>query len=82
MGLSIRAFATPSAPALRASGQLWCSTLAAVRSTASRWDLGHRRYLLRRSNHESFVDLTRESALLYCADLPRLTLDHPSWGLD
>ena len=49
MGLSIRAFATPPARALRASGQLWCSTLAAVRSTASRWDLGHRRYRLKRS---------------------------------
>ena len=49
MGLSIRASATPPAPALRASGQLWCSTLAAVRSTASRWDLGHTRYLLSRS---------------------------------
>jgi hypothetical protein len=49
MGLSIRASATPLAPALRASGQLWCSILAASRSTALRWDLRHRKYFFRRS---------------------------------
>jgi hypothetical protein len=49
MGLSIGAFTTPPPLALRASGQLWCSTLAGAMSTASRWDLGHRSYLLRRS---------------------------------
>lgn len=43
-----------------------------------RWDRGHRRYLLKRSNHESFGDLAREWALLYCPDLHQLTLDYPS----
>ena len=49
MGLSIRAFFTPPARALLASGQLRCSTVAAGWSTASRWDLGRRRYIFGRS---------------------------------
>jgi hypothetical protein len=49
MGLSIRASATPPAHALLASGQLWCSTPAAARSVASRWELGQTRYHLSRS---------------------------------
>jgi len=46
MVLSIRPSAAPLARALRASGQLWFSTLAAARSIASRCELEQIRYLL------------------------------------
>src|ERR1700733_9344038 len=49
MGLSIPASATLPAPALPASGQPWCSTLAAARSIASRCELVQTPYLLSRS---------------------------------
>ena len=48
-GLSTRAYATLPVPALRASGQPWCSILAAARSIASHSELQQTRHRLSRS---------------------------------